>query len=354
MQIYPANLTKVLSDGLHPIYVICGNDVALEMDVRDEIVEAAHQVGISDFEVSPLSESASRARTKTVDWNGLVSDVSESSLFAARKIVEFQVRASALNDQGINTLASHAESKSQNLLLVRIVSFENRDKRKSWYKKVRSSPDIPFIVADELNQRELSNWLKGKLKKLDITLTEDAAQKLTELCEGNLLAIRQELDKFALIFEPGSTVEEKDIELRDVSNADMLELVDAVFSGQTQLIVKRMDALKRQPKSSARSELAILNMVAQTLTLAQSVSFGDQAKISSFQRRRVDQICRTHSPRAIEALLFECAQYNSMFLGMARGDAWIHLQSLLLAVAGVSTATLENEYRWREIDRRAN
>ena len=74
--------------------------------------------------------------------------------------------------------------------------------------------------------------------------------------------------------------------------------------------------------------------------------------IPGYQRRRVDALFDRHGQTRVEKLLIECAQFNSVFLGTARGgDATDLLRNLLFAIAGVQRSDLETQYEWRVIDR---
>ena len=154
--------------------------------------------------------------------------------------------------------------------------------------------------------------------------------------------------------EAGATIDVDDIDLSDASNADMLEVIDAVFNGSAPQIARKLDALSQQGGSSSRNELGTLNMVTQVLTLAHSKVMDSKATIPGYQRRRVDALINRHGQEGIEKLLIECAQFNSMFLGMARGDATNLLRNLLFAIAGVQRSDLETQYEWRVIDRTIN
>ena len=354
MQIYPDKLANELSREMKPVYVTCGSEFILERDVRDEIVSAARSQGIEDVEISPLSEAGSSARRREIPWNTLLDEVSESSLFGSRKVVELRMRSNAMTDRGVSVLTSVAESPPPNLLLVRLMNFDYRDKNKAWYNKLRGSPMVPLIVAEELDRSGLIRWLQTKAKTVDLILQKDAAGKIADLCEGNMLAAKQELDKLELLFPVGSTIEADSVVLADASNIEVRDLVDAVFAGQPAQVIKQLDLLSSQKQSGGRTEFMILNMITQTLMLAQSSLMDNKARVYAYQKTRIDRLNQVHGQRGIESLILESAQLNSMMLGMARGESWLQLKNFLLAVAGVRLPRLENEYRWREIDRRVS
>lgn len=356
MQIYPDRLADELQKDLKPVFVTCDSEFILEREVRDEIVAAAKDRGIEDLDISPLSDQAVRNSNRRFPWNSVLDEVDESSLFGTRKVIELRMHAGLMNDRGVQFLTSLADKQPANLLLVRLMSFGYQDKRKSWYNNLRGSPLIPLIVAEELNYNALVQWLHKRAAGMNLTFDTDAVAKIADLCDGNMLEAKQELDKLGLLFPPGSTIFADDIRMADASNVEIRDLVNAVYSGQIPIVIKRMELLGNQRQSGARDEFRILNEVSRTLAMAHEnlTGGGEDSRVSSYQKRRISRLQNVHGSRGIEQLLQECAQFNSMMLGMARGETWTQLQNLLLAIAGARLPRMEEEYQWRQIDRRVN
>lgn len=354
MQVFPNQLADLLKEGMKPIYVTGGSETVLEEEASREILVAAQADGIEDHEVLRFDTGSTRGRAKTMEWGGIFDELAESSLFGTRKLVEVRMRTAAFDDGAVAAFESHASEPASNVLLVRLSGLDYREKRKKWYTQLRSSKNVVLIVVDELNRDHSIEWLQSKSTSLGLKLTKQAAEKLSDYCEGNLLAARQELDKLQLVLEEGATVDVDDIDLADASNADMLEVIDAVFNGNAAQIARKLEARSHQTGGSSRNELGTLNMVTQVLTLAHSKLMDPKTTIPGYQRRRVDALINRHGQAGVEKLLIECAQFNSMFLGMARGDAANLLRNLLFAIAGVQKSDLEAQYDWRVIDRTIN
>lgn len=354
MQVFPSQLAQILKEGLVPIYVTGGSETVIEDEASRDILAAAQADGIEDHEILRFDSGSTRGRVKAMEWGGIFDELAESSLFGSRKLVEVRMRTAAFDDVAATTFDAYASEPAGNVLLVRLGGLDYRDKRKKWYGQLRSSKHVVLIVVDELNREQSVQWLQSKSSSLGLKLTNEAAEKLSDYCEGNLLAARQELDKLQLVLEEGATIDVNDIDLADASNADMLEVVDAVFNGHAVQISRKLDAISNQGRSSSRHELGTLAMVTQVLTLAHAKSMDPKSTIPGYQRRRVDALINRHGQAGIEKLMIECAQFNSMFLGMARGDAANLLRSLLFAVAGAQGSDLEKQYEWRVIDRTTN
>ncbi len=351
MQVFPNQLGDILKEGISPIYVTGGSETVIEDEASREILVAAKADGVEDHEILRFDSGSARGRAKKMEWGGIFDELAESSLFGSRKLVEVRMRTAAFDDAAVARFETHASEPASNVLLVRLAGLDYRDKRKKWYGQLRSSRHVILIVVDDLNRDQSAQWLQSKSEALGLKLTKQAAEKLSDFCEGNLLAARQELDKLQLVMEEGVTVDVNDIDLADASNADVMELVDAVFEGNAVQISRKLDALANQGRSSSRHELGTLAMVTQVLTLAHAKIVEPNTTLPGYQRRRVDSLSNRHGQAGIEKLLVECAQFNSMFLGMARGDAANLLRNLLFAIAGAQGSELEQQYPWRMIDR---
>lgn len=354
MQIFTDQLGGSLNERLFAVYVTVGSEIVLEDGARDDILAAAKNDGIEEHEVLRLDDRSSRGGGKGISWVQIIDEVSESSLFGSRKVLEVRLKSTAFNENALATIVEYAQNPSDNLLLIRLKDSDYRDKRKKWYGQLRSAREVVMVVVDELNSRDFVQWLQKKATALDLQLSRQAAEKLADYCEGNLIAARQELDKFKLVLEPNATIDVADIDLADLSNTDLFALMDEVYAGNAAMIAKRLDSLQNQGGSSRGLELGVLRQLTQTLTLAHAKLLDPGTNVPGYQRRRVDSLANRHGLFGVEALLIECAQYNSMLLGMARGDEAGILRDLLYAIAGKGYSRLDHEYPWRMIDRLAN
>ena len=348
MQIYPNQLKDSLKKGLLPVYVTGGPEIVLLDEVRDAIIAAAQADGVEDIEVLRFDTR------RNVPWPEVFDELSEGSLFGTRKILEVRVPVSVMDERVVASCTDLAQTQQSNVLLVRLSKSDYRDKRKKWYNALRSARDVAFVVADELKPSEAIDWVIRKATELDLRLPRPAAEKLADYCENNLISARQELDKFKLLLDPGGTIDEAEIELADVRNADLFQLLDALFSGDIATVAKRLVALEDQRGNSSGYERRLMTLLTQSLKLAYAKLSVPSTSVPGYQRSRVDMLIQRHGAAGIEKLLVECAQFDSMNVGMARGDRENLFRNLLFAVAGLRAPVLDHEYYWRAIDRTIN
>ncbi len=354
MQVHPQQLAGQIKDQLQSVYVLGGVEVVVEDHASREIVDAAHSHGVENHEILRFDEGSGRGSAKAVPWEQVLDELDSSSLFGGRKLLEVRMRSASFNERGVTAVMGYAQNPSTHILLVRLRGLDRQQKRKKWYGHLRKSRDVVLIVADELNRQQSAQWLQRKAASLELNLTAQAAEKLADYTEGNLLAAKQELDIFQLLLEQGATIDIGNINLASVRNADVFEVMDALNARDAQKLAEKLDALQHQNRSASNAEFGVLTMLTQVLKLAHNKLVDRHATVPSYQRRVVDALIQRHSVARIEALLVECAHYNSVILGMARGDRANLLRHLLFAVAGVLPVHLAEEYHWRSIDRAVN
>ena len=334
------------------MYVLCGSETVLINETADLIWQAAKQEGIEEFETLRFAEQSAREKNNP-PWSRVFDELSESSLFGGRKLIEIRVGIAALNDASLERLKTFAEDSPSNALVVRLVDeLTAQRKRGAWYRFLRNDPSCVLFVADTLTNDQSVRWAQAKAKRLSLELTADAAAKLTDLCEGNLLAVQQALEVIQLTHESGSTIDVNAIDVADTSNADVRGLVDAACFGRVMDVGKILDRLDNQQSGSASYELFVLNSLTNALTHSHAFALNNQANVPGYLRRLVSQLAGRHNRFGLEKLLIECSRINSSLLGMARGEGTLLIRALLFEVAGSEKTNFDREYLWREIDRR--
>ena len=351
MQIFPNQLEVTLSEGLRPIYVIGGSEYVLQEMARDCIIGSVQQVGVDGLTVHHADEVKSNSAKDGI-WYQVLDELKEESLFGSSQLIEVRTTASVFASKGWTHIQAYAVSPSEkNILLIWLSDVDYREKRKSWYSDLRKSREVVFIVADELNRKEFVLWVKQVATDYGFSLDSAAAEKLAAYCEGNLLAAKQELDVLNLVSEPGTTIGINDLQLTDSSTSESFDLLDAVCRGDINRVGRLFESVRRQPNWRGNVDLGILRFLSGVLSLTLQSYSDRQVTIPAYQRNRVESLKRRLERERIARLLTECAQINSIALGMARGEVRVLLKGLLYAVAGYGNSTLERDFHWRYIDR---
>lgn len=352
MQIKQSEFAQFLKEGFRTVYVLCGSEPVLINEAAELIHAAAKSEGVEEFETLRFADQGIKLKNNP-PWSAVFDELSESSLFGGRKLIEVRIGIAALDDASLDKLKTFAEGSADNMLVIRLVDeLTSQRKRGGWYRFLRNDPNCVLFVADSLTNDQSVRWAQGKAKRLDLELQSDAAEKLADLCEGNLLAVQQALEVIQLIHDKGATIEVNDIDVADTSNAEVREVVDAACFGRADQVGKILDRLDNQQPGSGSYELFVLNSLSNTLTNAHAVAVNEQANVPGYLRRLVNPLVGRHGRLGLEKLLVGCSRLNSTLLGMARGEGALLIRALLFEVAGSGSTRFDKEYLWREIDRR--
>ena len=351
MHVFLNQLDELLKQSLRPVYVVGGSEEVLQIGARDQIVSAVKRSGIEDATIHHADEVRSNS-AKNAIWHTILDELSEGSIFGASRLIEVRTTASVFANKGWDFIRGYLDNPSDsNVLLISLSAFDRREKRKKWYNELRNAKELIFLTTDEPTRQQFIQWIQSVAQEKGFELDSTAAEKLADMCEGNLLAAKQELDVLGLVTEPGKRIHAAELQISDLSRSESFALLDAVCAGSISQISKLLDSVRRQGNWRTNVEMGILRLLSSVLTLALESALDESKTIPGYQSRRVSSLKNRFSQSEIEGLLTECAQINSVALGMARGEVYLLIKGLLYSVAGYSVSHLERDYPWRMIDR---
>jgi len=129
------------------------------------------------------------------------------------------------------------------------------DKRSVYYKTLKSQTD--FREFNELDARQLSNWLVQNAREQGGQISASDAMYLVERIGLNQQLLGKELEKL-LIFSPDVTRESVDLLTDRTPQSTIFELLDSAFSGKT----ARMLDLYNEQRSQKVEPQQILSLLA--------------------------------------------------------------------------------------------
>ncbi len=110
----------------------------------------------------------------------------------------------------IEKLAAYAENPQPTTVLVICYKYKTIDKRKKLAKTVAEVGCL--FESKRLYDNQVSDWISSTLKDKGFQIEPKAAHMLVEFLGTNLSKIDNELDKLAVILEPGSVITASHIE----------------------------------------------------------------------------------------------------------------------------------------------
>ena len=335
MRTSPDALTAGLGRGLRSAYLVTGSEPLLIAEACDAIRAVARAQGYAEREVHFLERG--------FDWNALLADAANLSLFASRRLIELKIGPTP-DAEAQKALASLAAAPPEDTVLVVAGELERKTLGTAWVRAFEQHGVL--VVSQSVERPALPGWIRDRLARKGVTIEPEAAELLADRVEGNLLAAQQEIERIALLMPDARLDAGQVAELvADSARYDVFELAAAAFSGQPQRALRILAGLRAEGREPPLVLWALLNdlrglsRVAQRLERERSVDdvFRSEQIWSNRQGPLRLALRRLARPE-IESLLLAAATADRVAKGSLRGDAWLNLEALVARIAGVRLA----------------
>jgi len=248
MPIRPEQLEARLAHGLAALYTLHGDEPLLAMEAADAIRRAAQRAGFEERRVFTVSGAH-------FDWSSVVGAAQETSLFAARQIIEIRIPSGKPGKDGAQALQRYVESPSADVLtLVQLPRLDFQQSRSAWFGALDAAGVT--VRLDPVERHALPAWLAQRLARNGQRVADGEAGRrtlafLADRVEGNLLAAHQELAKLALLYPRGELAfEQVEAAVLNVARYDIPKLLDAVWSGQPARALRMLGGLEAEGESA--------------------------------------------------------------------------------------------------------
>lgn len=197
----------------------------------------------------------------------------------------------------LETCVRGLETDSSTVLVVVAPSV---DKRQKWVKAF-GNPGTLVDCQAPTKSREIAAFLKQEATRQGVTLSADAAGLLGERIGPQLLLLRQEIEKAALVAGPGVTVDREHVEISVTSVAEepIWDLTDAIGQGRS---ADALDLLSRMFGQGAAAP-AILGALASHFRKLVRAGHGEPVVGPPFVVRKLEQQARRYPRRRLVACL---------------------------------------------------
>lgn len=335
MRTSPDALSSGLSRGLRSAYLVTGFEPLLIAEACDAVRAAARAQGYADREVHFLERG--------FDWNALLADAANLSLFASRRLIELKIGPTP-DAEAQKALAGLAARPPEDTVLLVSGELERKTLATQWVRAFEEHGVL--VVAQAVDRPALPGWIRDRLGRRGVSLAPAAAELLADRVEGNLLAAQQEIERIALLM-PGAALDAGQVAelVADSARYDVFELAAAAFSGQPQRALRILAGLRAEGREPPLVLWALLNdlrglsRVAQRLERERSIDDVFRSEqIWSNRQGPIKAALRRLSRAEIESLLLAAAAADRMAKGSLRGDAWVAIEALVARIAGVRLA----------------
>jgi DNA polymerase-3 subunit delta len=237
MPLKPEQLASALDGTLAPLYLLAGEEPLLVADAADAVRAAARKAGFSERVVYEVERG--------FDWSVLRGEAASLSLFAERRLLELRLGSGKLGEDASAALCDYASAPPDDvLLLLTGDAFDKRVRSSAWFGACERAGVAMY--AWQLEAAALPRWLIARAAARGLGLDAAGAGVLAELTEGNLLAAAQEVDKLALLSEPGATLDRDGVlqAVGDSARYAVRDLADAALAGDRPRLTRAIAHLK--------------------------------------------------------------------------------------------------------------
>ena len=336
MRTSPDALPPGLARGLRSVYLVTGSEPLLIAEACDAIRAAARAQQYADREVHFLERG--------FDWNALLADAANLSLFATRRLIELRIGPTP-DAEAQKSLAGLAERPPEDTVLLVSGELECKTLKTAWVKAfeehgvlvVTQPVERPALPAlDPRSTR--SPWRHDRAGGRRAARRPRRGQPARRAAGSRA---HRAADARARTLDAGQVAEL----VADSARYDVFELSAAAFSGQPERALRILAGLRGEGREPPLVLWALLNdlrglsRVAQRLERERSLDAIFRSEQIWSNRQKPLQAALPRLSRAdIDALLLEAAAVDRMAKGSLRGDAWVALELLVARIAGVRLA----------------
>jgi len=194
MKIYAEKLAETLSKHSHLLYIIIGNEPLLLEESKTLIEHQAKQSGYDEIHRYTADSS--------IDWNDVFEQYQSLSLFSSKQLIEILIPESGWNAKTGKQLSSLFEFNNPDILLVIHGSKPTRAQENSqWFKALTIQACIVNCLIPDIQR--LPQFINTRCRTLGLSPDPESLQMLAQWHEGNLLALKQSLEKLSLQYPDG-------------------------------------------------------------------------------------------------------------------------------------------------------
>ena len=259
MNIQTYDFERQLNQGSLPGFILVfGDEPQQKLDIIDAVRAKAKQSGFDERQNFTLDSD--------FEWAHLIDAMQSMSLFADKQYIELTMTSTKPGAAGAKQFLEIAKLISPDVLLLIQGPKAGKDVQKTkWFSALEKAGW--FVHVYDLAHNQLQKWLSTRANKMNLHISQQALSMIADLCEGNLMAGRQELDKLDLQFPPEHVIEGTDIAKSMVqqSRYSTFQFTDEILRGDMQKAVKMLIRLEDEGIEPVIILWSIVNE-AQTIT----------------------------------------------------------------------------------------
>ena len=333
MNVRPEDLEQRLAQALAPLYVIHGDEPLIALECGDAVRAAARRQGIDERETFIVEQH--------FRWDALRAVNASMGLFGGRKLVDLRIPSGKPGVEGAKVLEAYAaDPNPDNVTLVTLPRLDRAAQNSAWFTALATRAAV--VAVQPMERDALPRWIASRLLRQKQKAAPETLSFLADLCEGNLLAAKQEIEKLALLLPEGQ-LEHAAVEavVADVARYDVFAASEAWLLGDAARAVRILVALQAEGDGpqlaiwSLGEDLhaiaAVQSMMRDGVPIASAVR---NARVWGKRQSALEKAVRRLEGGEVVRLLGALSLIDALSKGIGRGDAWDEVVALALAIAG--------------------
>lgn len=318
-------LSGHLEQQLLRVYLISGDEPLLAGEAADAVRAAARAKGFVERDVHFMERGS--------DWDDVRASSANMSLFGSRRLVEIRMPTGKPGVAGGAALVSMLEIEDHDTVYLILTPRLDRDVQSAnWVKAVEAKG--AFVQVWLIASERMTNWLRGRARRLGLDVTAEGIEVLAERTEGNLLAAHQELEKLKLVAQPGQITADTILaSVGDSARFDVFQLGESVLAGDTVRALRMLGGLRAEGVE-ATLVLWALTKAVRDLWGAVSAAPGARPKAWGRQAVALEKGARRASRLPYSTLAIRAGRADRMIKGRLFGDAWDEMALLAADICG--------------------
>ena len=278
MRIYHNHLDKTLTQGFKPIWLVFGDEPWQKNDALEKIKNSAKKQGFDEIIRFSIDDK--------FNWDELFQEYQSMSLFSSLRIIEVEFTTGKIGDNGAKGVAQLLTLLHQDIQLIfHGPKLDAATQKRKWFKVLEAAGC--FVPLYDIEGKQLKQWLSNQARQLQLTLPDDVINLMTELFEGNLPALAQELQKLSILFsQQAVSVEEAEQLLIKQARFNPFQLIDTLLIGDLKKCLTILDQMQHDGSAFGQLVWVVHKEISQLYAMLEQIAQGSRIN-DIFQQYRI-------------------------------------------------------------------
>tara|TARA_B110000503_G_scaffold133620_1_gene211445 strand:- start:1837 stop:2883 length:1047 start_codon:yes stop_codon:yes gene_type:complete len=324
------------SKGLSSLYIISGDEPLLVQESADIIRTEAKLHGYNERKLFHVGSK--------FDWNSVLIEASNISLFSEKKLLEIRIISGKPGDKGSKTLQEHlTKINTDTLTLIITPKLDNSSTKSKWFTAIENQGVSVQIWP--ISTPQLPQWLNQRLNQSGIRANQEAIGVLADRVEGNLLSAIQEIEKLKLL-APKEELTGKAMSdiVVDSSRFNVFVLLDKIMGSEAKKACHILQGLRSEGTDATIILWAITRDLRILIKGSEAVYSGESIdsvlqKLGVWESRKplIKKAISQIPVERLRQMLKLSGAIDRAIKGMRSGSPWDDLTTLVLVLCGIQS-----------------